>query len=416
VEERVEALAKAALHTVLQRTVTAARKDDLREVGNQQVTAEAARVAYAVVSDALPRGVVDGMDAAYVSLRARLQQQLNQADKDRLIILTGIDGLRKVAARLGFDGTIPQWKKAVEMVATNLHDGQELRHWEPVGHFIGHEARDTLDRLIRGAGWEAEVSAAGSIPLKDAAGDLEALLFIVGDHMALCRLGSADQPSSTLDHRRICPCCNSTPTEIHQWAHRWGSTSLHIRRDMRRGEQFPSIPVIRRIPDMLHGVSNAVKRLGPLCQQFLHEQHRWRKPKKEQDDLVEDLKDIRFIKAEHWKNWYWPELDHLARTDDDEGVRDQAKAWMTLWEHTTRLCQELLRREPCNQGHVEESSGLCWKACRELGLQGTPWLHILYGHAWQYTRAWGYISWCAILRLTSATGAGTGGWKRGTAC
>lgn len=165
---------------------------------------------------------------------------------------------------------------------------------------------------------------------------------------------------------------------------------------MRPGEQFPTVPVLRRVPDILHGVANSVKRLGLLTQQFLHELRRWRKVRRPDTEHIQDLKQHqRFLKESCWKNWYQAELEDVAKTSRNADVRKNARAWLQLWENHTALGQQLLRQEPVDQPLVEKASAQCWDACRTLGLEGTPWLHVLYAHAWQYTRQWGYIAWCA---------------------
>lgn len=146
----------------------------------------------------------------------------------------------------------------------------------------------------------------------------------------------------------------------------------------------------------MHGVANSVKRLGMLTQEFLHELRRWHKVRRpDSEHVVQDLKQYqRFLKDERWKNWYWAELDDVARHDRRPSIRRKAAGWLQLWENHTVLGQQLLLQQPVDQDLVEKASEKCWEACRILGLEGTPWLHILYAHAHQYTKYWGYIAWC----------------------
>lgn len=426
-EEKVDRLARAALQAVVQRVSTAASKDGLRAEGNQAVPAAAVTDAWQAATNALPQSSVAGMDACYVSLQARMQAQLNQADPARLIALpAGEDGVMRIACRLGFDGTIPQWQQPVELVATNVHDGQEAQHWEPIGHFLGHESRDTLAGLIQGAGWEAETTLAGSVHLHNRDGPVEAVLFVCGDHMALCRLGSADQPGSTLDHRRICPCCEATPTEIHQWKHKWGTPALRLRTATRHNEQFPNIPTIRRVPDVLHGLSNSVKRLGNLVQQFLHEQRRWRKVAKlEEDSIAGELKQyVNFLRQDRWLNWYQPELENLAQAEDTPpAVAAEAAAWMRLWENHTVLGKQLLRKEPVDQVLVEvrvcSSNQPCRRQARRAGMRVVRLGWSAHHGSIYCTATCGSTRGCGdgsagMATFTHTAGAQTGGWRGGT--
>ena len=354
-EDHIEALARGALQGVLQRVTTVGAKDALRSVGNQAVPAEAVRRAWSAATNAIPVRPVPGMDGAFVPLQERLQQQLATAEPGRLIDLgTTDDGRPNIAVRLGVDGTIPQWAQSVEMVATNVHDGHEAGHWVPVGHFLAHESRKTLAHFIGATAWEDELGEDGTITLQGQDGPVTATAFLCGDHMALCRLGSADQPGSTLDFRRICPCCDSTPLAIHTWEPRWGSAELALRTAMRRGERFPSIPVIRRMPDILHGVANSVKRLGYKTQQFLQGLRRWRKvTKPKEDQVVQELKQYeKFLTEERWRNWYQAELEDVAETEGGE-IADEARQWIRLWENHTILGQQLLQQHAVDQAVVE---------------------------------------------------------------
>lgn len=219
-EEQVEELAQGALQAVHQRVLTGASKDALREQGNQLVPAAVVHQAWVTATEAVPVHTVPKMDAAYVSLLDRLQQLVNTCEEERFIQLPpSSKGVPRIAVRLGVDGTIPQWKQPVELVALNVHDGHEADKWVPVGHFLGHESRDTLRTFIAGAHWDQQLTRSGCLPFKSATGvDMEAMVFICGDHMAMCRLGSADQPSSYLDDRRICPCCDTIPDDIFKCA------------------------------------------------------------------------------------------------------------------------------------------------------------------------------------------------------
>lgn len=182
--------------------------------------------------------------------------------------------------------------------------------------------------------------------------------------------------------------------------------------------------MIRRIPDVLHGVANSVKRLGALTQQFLHEQRHWRKTSRpDKEAIAQDLKQFtNFATGARWKNWYEPELEYLTVHGLDDDVKTAARHFCTLWQSHTALCQELLKKGPCDQQVVQDASRAGWNACRELGLEGTPWLHILFGHAWQYTKQWAYIAWCGNWGLEARhktlkkmwRGCWRGGERRGS--
>jgi hypothetical protein len=114
--------------------------------------------------------------------------------------------------------------------------------------------------------------------------------------------------------------------------------------EARPGELFPTIRAIRRMPDVLHMVSNTTKRLRKECEKWLSARgHRQRVARYIEEHPRDMGNQLHFARMRAWENIYAPDLHEIlqAGTQHSEG----AECWLALWDVHSRLCTELMSRE-----------------------------------------------------------------------
>lgn len=144
-----------------------------------------------------------------MTLKERLQEVLNSGNPAPLLL----SGAGTLLVRMGIDGT-SKWHQGVEVspdlcsffqvFTISPFQGQSPSLFNPVGYFLGHEAKERLGLFLDEAGWDAEL-AAGVVVMVHGR-PTRAKFFICGDHQLHVRMGAA---RSTSSYQERCPFCDT---------------------------------------------------------------------------------------------------------------------------------------------------------------------------------------------------------------